>query len=110
MVLSFRLAQPSAPRPRVIHEDLAHGVRGEPEELRPAVDPQAGIPRQLEVGLVNERRGLERVASALARESPPRDLSQLVVNLGQDRVERVRLVGAQRRSACGVGAARPQAA
>ena len=66
-------------RSGVIHQDSAHGVRGDRQEavavgrgdLAPLQEPQ--------IGLVDEGRG-RRVTRGLAAELPPRNLPQLVVH------------------------------
>src|SRR5690606_10704073 len=54
----------------VVHEDVAHGTCGEGVEARAALPRTAVVPIEPDVYLVHERRGGQRLVSAL-RDQPP---------------------------------------
>jgi hypothetical protein len=64
---------------RVVHQDLAHGVSGEADEVG-AVIPVDVFAGQAEIGLVDERGGLERVVGALAAHVGPGEAVELRVD------------------------------
>jgi hypothetical protein len=64
----------------VIHEDATHDAGRNGEEVR-AVVPRDGLRvHEPEIGLVDERGGLEAVACPLAGPTAPRDVVELVVD------------------------------
>lgn len=74
----------AVPATRVGDEDVAHDVRREAAELRGL--PSAGEPSgaQPQEGLVHQLGRPKRVAGPLAGEVSPRDLPELLVDLGVD--------------------------
>jgi hypothetical protein len=80
--------------PRVVDEDLAHGAGGDAEEMRAVLPVDRAAADELEVGLVDEGRGLERVPRALVPEIGAGAAAQLVVHEREERVERTRVSGA----------------
>src|SRR5690606_19445397 len=75
--------------PRVVHEDAAHDAGGEAEEVE-AVLPRAPLlPRELEVGLVDERRRVEGLGAALPEALAVRERPELVVDEREQPVERL---------------------
>ena len=65
----------------VVQQDLAHGVRGDGEEVG-AILPfhWVSAAHQAHVGLVDQRRGLERMAGTFASHAGSRHLAQLLEN------------------------------
>ena len=78
--------------PRALDEDAAHRQRGSGKEVAaPIPFPILVIAGDAEVGLVDERRRLQRLVSiALAREARPRELAQFVIHFGQHVARRAR--------------------
>ncbi len=74
-------AQPTSPLDAAcgaggVHENPSHGFGGGGEEVPPAVPAWGEIrPDEAEVRLVNEGRGLERMARLLLRELMGRELA-----------------------------------
>ena len=66
-------------RPRDVHEDAPHQPRGHREEVGPVLPVDVLDVDQPEVGLVHQRRGLQAVPAALARQAAPRDPAQFIV-------------------------------
>ncbi len=66
----------------MIDENSSHRRRGSGEEVIASL-PLTIVTCEPDVGLVNNRRGLERVIRALATHATIRDLSQLVVENGK---------------------------
>ena len=56
----------------VVHDDAPHQLCGDAEEVRAILPVNRPLPNELEIGLVHERRGLQRVIAPLAREVPRR--------------------------------------
>jgi hypothetical protein len=54
--------------PGVVHQDLPHGSRGDGKEVDSVVVGLMSAVGELEVGLVNQGRGGERVAGPMSRE------------------------------------------
>ena len=67
--------------PRVVHEDLPHRAGGDRQEVPAVVGRQLRLARELEVGLVHQRRGLERVVGPLPAQVALGDLAQVLVHL-----------------------------
>jgi hypothetical protein len=61
----------------MVDEDPPHQLRGDAEEVR-ATLPVPSLPGELEVGLVDERGGLEGVIPPLAGQVPGSELVELV--------------------------------
>ena len=77
-------------RSRVIDQNAAHQLRGDPEKVRPILPLHVPLVDQLEVGLVHERGALERVIGALAREIPAGNRPELPVDERHQPFERLR--------------------
>ena len=75
-------AQPPA---RVVQQDLAHGGRGNRKEMLPVLPSHLAVTRQLEVRLVDDRRGVERRAAAPVGDPPVGDLA----HVGIDQLKRL---------------------
>jgi hypothetical protein len=71
----------------LVHEDSAHQVGGNPEEVRPVLPLDRVLIDKLDVGLVHERGGLQRVVGALAREISSRQGPQFCVDQRNEAVE-----------------------
>ncbi len=70
--------------PGVLDEDAAHGLGRRGEEVAPAVPgPHRVRIHQPQIGLVDQGRGLERLARLLVREPQGCQLPQLVVDQRQ---------------------------
>src|SRR6185436_11511506 len=84
----------------VVHEDATHGLRGEPHEVRAVLPGDLALVEQPDVGLVRERRRLERVARAFAPKVAAGETAHLVVHEREERVQRalVALTPAKERS------------
>ena len=79
----------------VVHEDVAHDAGGEAEEVEPVFPRTVLLPRELEVGLVDERRRVEGLGAALPEALAVRERAELAVDERQQPVEcvAVSLVG-----------------
>ena len=76
-----RAALGGVPRPGMIDEHGAHHVGGDGEEVRPVLPRLAWmLLREAHVGLVHQRRRLQRVVRTLAAQMPRRDAAQLRVD------------------------------
>src|SRR5690625_2879272 len=71
-------------RPRVIDEDEAHRARGQREEVGAVLPRRARLVYQLEVGLVDERGGVERLAGAVLEQPAVGDAAKLLVDVGPE--------------------------
>ena len=69
-----------AARPRVIHQQTAHDVRRDGEEMRPVLPARASLIDELQVGLVHQRGGAQRMVAPLAHQVAAREPAQLVVH------------------------------
>ena len=74
---------------RVIHENPAHRLGGDPEKMGPVLPADRTLIDQPDKGLVDERRRLQGVVGALAPQVAGRQPAQLGVDLRQEPVERV---------------------
>ena len=76
----FRLpaAFEGASSPRLIDEDAPHRLGRRREEVPPPLEML--IADQFQIGLVNQRRGIERVAVSLVRQLCRRELTHLPVD------------------------------
>ena len=72
----------------MIDEDAPHHLRGERVELLPVIEGRLILLHQPQPGLVDERRGLQRMAAPLAPEERVGDLPQLAVDDRRQRIER----------------------
>ena len=84
------------PAPRVVDEDLPHGSGGDRQEVGAVHRVHPAAARQLDVGLVDEGRGVEGVVGSLASQLPAGHGAQLVVDDRQQPVQRVSLAAANR--------------
>jgi hypothetical protein len=64
----------------VIHEDATHDVRGDTEEMRAILPILASLVNELQVRLVDQRRGLKRVIRTLLPHIPRRHATQLDID------------------------------
>ena len=69
-----------ATRARGIDQDAPHQLRRDGEKVRAALPPHTAGIDQAEVGLVDQRRGLELVAGPLAGHVAMRQLMQFVLD------------------------------
>ena len=76
------------PRARVIDEDAPYELSGNPEELGTVLPLDALLINEAKVGLVDERRCLERVPRVLVLQCAGCLAMELAVNDGYQRVER----------------------
>ena len=73
------------PLTRVVHDDLAHGQRGQGEEVAPVLDPCNRLrAEQLHEGLVHERRGLQGPARRARAEAASRRGLELLEDERED--------------------------
>ena len=70
----------SAAPSRVIHHDLAHGGGCEGEEVLAVVHREASLVEELEICLVDDGRGAQRLIGAARADGTPCDAAQLVVD------------------------------
>ena len=75
----------------VLDEDAAHGLGRGGEEVAAAVPARVVRPDEPEVGLVDQGRGLERLARLLLRQPLGGELAQLVVDQRQELLGRLRV-------------------
>jgi hypothetical protein len=85
VIAAFRGAVP----PRVIDQDAAHHLGGDPVEVRAASPVDIALFDEAQVCLVNECRRLQRVAGALVAKPARGDLAQFRVHEWQQAIERV---------------------
>ena len=64
----------------VIHEDSPHGLPGDPEKVRPVLPSHAPLIDQLEIRLVDQRRGRQRVIGALPPQAAAGPPAQLLIH------------------------------
>jgi hypothetical protein len=74
---------------RVIDQDPPHHLRGHAKEVGPAFEVDAALLDEPEVRLVNERRGLQRVAVPLTAKLPGGNSTQLGIDHWQQGFEGV---------------------
>jgi hypothetical protein len=67
----------------VIDKNSTHHLRRHPEELPPVLPLDAGLVNQAEVGLVNQRRGAERVIRPFAPNRPPGQPAKFLIKQGK---------------------------
>jgi hypothetical protein len=67
----------------VIDQNLAHRTRRDPEEVHAVLEPARDPADHLEVGLVDQRRGCQRVIGARTARLGAGDAPQLVVHEGK---------------------------
>ena len=73
--------------PGVVDEDPADDLRRNAEEVRPVPPIDLPLIYQPQVGLMNQRRGLERVSGAFMTQLPSSDATQLRIDQWQQPVE-----------------------
>ena len=71
-------------RRRAVDEDASHAGRGDGEEVGAVLPADAGLVDEPEVGLVDEGGGLEGVAAAFLAHVGVGELSELVVDEGEE--------------------------
>jgi len=76
LAASLELAMPAS----MVDEDTPHQLSGDAEEMRAALPVDPSLARELEIGLVDERGGLERVIVPLPRQIPRRERVELGVH------------------------------
>ena len=76
---------------RVIHENAAHQLRRDAEELRAVLPGRSPLIHQTEIEFVNERRWRERVIGTFAPQLARRDPPQLAIDYGEQASERARI-------------------
>lgn len=81
--------------PRIVDEHAPHRVRGRREEFRAIGGSKAMLGEQTKVRLVHQPRGSERMPGSLAKEPLPGHAPQVVVEQGNQAVERVGLATPQ---------------
>jgi len=77
-----------APPPRLIHEDLPHQVRGDPEEVRPALPIRHVLRHQAQVRFVHQRRGRCRRRGAFVPKAVIGQTAQFPVDERDEKIER----------------------
>jgi hypothetical protein len=92
-------------RPRVIHEDPAHHLRSDREEVD-TVLPIHALIHQPQIRLVNQRRRLKSMVVPLVPKISGRPASELLINQGQEIVLRVSVASRPRLKQAGQHAAR----
>ena len=75
--------------PCLLDEDLPHGVGGNRREVGAILPGGVGLAQQADVGLVHQRRGLQREIRALAPYVPRGQTTQFLVDLRPERIERI---------------------
>jgi hypothetical protein len=85
-VLRSRPAAVGQPRPRVVDHHLPHRLGGGGEEVFAVFEAQRRAVEELEVGLVDEGAGVERLAAPVARELGTGDPLQVAVDARQQLV------------------------
>jgi len=86
------------PGPRVVDEQPPHHLRRHGEKMGPSLPVDALLLHQLQKGLVDERRRLQRVTVALVPHEGRRAPPQLVVDDGQKRLDSAPIAGRRRDS------------
>ena len=78
-----------AARAGALDQDLPHRVRGDRAEVRPVLPAARAILEQSKVGLVHERRRLQRLARTFASQVARRQPPKLLVDDRQQRARRL---------------------
>ena len=78
-----------------LDQDLAHGVRRDGAEVRAVLPAPRLVLHQAKVGLVNERRRLQRLTGPLAAQIIGGEPPQLLIHDRQQRVHRLPVIGHQ---------------
>ena len=73
---------------RHIHEHAPHHLRGHREKVRPVLPPHLRRIHQSQIGLVNQRGGLQAVAGPLAAHIAVREAAQLRIDQWDQAIER----------------------
>ena len=74
---------------RVIAQDVAHGFRGDGEEVRATLGWRLILPNDLEIGLVHQRGGVEREVPMPPATLLPGKAPKLVVDEWEQDIQRV---------------------
>ena len=80
--------------PRVVHEDEAHQLRGDRQEVRAVLPLHPALVSQAQVGLVDQGRRLDGVVRALAGQAAACQPFQLGMHERNDGVERLPIAAA----------------
>ena len=72
---------------RVIAQDVAHGFRGDGEEVRATLGRRLLLPNDLEIGLVHQRGGVQRDVTVPSATLLPGQAPQLVVDEREQSVQ-----------------------
>ena len=80
---------------RALDQDLPHGMRRDRAEVRAVLPAIRLVLHQAEVGLVDERRRLQRLARPLAAQVVGREPPQLLIDDRQQRVHRLPVISHQ---------------
>jgi hypothetical protein len=83
------------PATSMVYQYLAHGPRGDTEEMRSIVQWLRGRSGEFEPGLVNQLGRTQRVVLALPAKRPLRRTSQLIVDQGEQLIGRLLVSGAE---------------
>ena len=86
--LPVAAALPGLSRSGVVDDDVAHGGGGQGEEVGPVLDLDPGLVDELEVGLVDQAGGPERDLPAPSLELPACGAVKLVVEEGDESIQR----------------------
>jgi hypothetical protein len=78
---------------RVVHENAAHHLRGDAEEMRPVLPGYSVLVNQPQIRFVDNRGGRQRVISALAAEVRARQPAQLSVDKRHELVKGLSAAG-----------------
>lgn len=68
--------------PRMIDQDAPHELRRDGKEMNPVVPAYRGVPHQSQIGLMHERRALQRVIRTLLPQTISRDAPKFLVDQG----------------------------
>jgi hypothetical protein len=79
----------SGSSPRALDKDATDEMCGDPEEMRAILPPHMSLIDQLQVGVVNECRGLERVARPLPAKVMVSETAKFTIHCVKQLVSRV---------------------
>jgi len=87
--------------PGAFDEDAPHRLGGGGEEMAPAIEFRVGIAHEPKPGLVDERRGLQRVARRFPRHFGRRQLAQFLIDQRQQFIRGLGVASLDRRENAG---------
>src|SRR5262249_3835232 len=90
---ALRAALGCAMAARVVHKDLPHELGGDTHEMRAVLCVERALAAETQIGFVNKRCGLERVAMPLASEIVVSHGTQLGVNKGDEGLQGILVAG-----------------